>query len=82
MGQFLLVYRRPTGELLELEELGSDRAAALRRRAECERLQKDNPEVEVVVLNARSREALMQTHARYFKRMGQLAGDLRDRLPK
>ena len=68
MTQFLLVYRRSTGELVEFEELGPDRAGALRRRAECEKRQKDDPDV-------------MQTHARYFKGMRRLAGDLRDRSP-
>lgn len=78
----MLVYRRSTGELLKFEELDSDRADALKRRAEWERRQKDDPEVEVVVLSAKSREALMQTHGRYFKRVGQLAADLRDGLPE
>ena len=82
MDQFLIVYRRSTGELLEFEDLGSDRARALKRRAECEQLRKEDPEIEVVVLSAKSREALIETHGRYFKRVGQLAGELRDRLPK
>jgi hypothetical protein len=73
---FLLVYRRSTGERLEFEDLGPDPAEALERRASRERLYKGNPDIEVVVLSATDREALMQTHSRYFKSVGQLTTNL------
>jgi len=68
MAQFLLVYRRSTGELLEWEDLGEDRVAAAKRRAERERQEKDDPDLEVIVVSAADRKTVMQTHARYFSR--------------
>jgi len=76
MTNFLLVYRRSTGELLKCEDLGPDPADALERRASHERLNRGDPDIEVVVLIATDRQALMQTHSRYFKDVGQLATDL------
>lgn len=76
MTNFLLVYRRSTGELLECEDLGPDSADALERRALHERLNRGDSDIEVVVLSAVDRQALMQTHARYFKNVRQLATDL------
>ncbi len=68
MAQFLLVYRRSTGELLEWEDLDEDRAAATKRRAERERREKGDPDLEVIVVSAVDRKTVMQTHARYFTR--------------
>jgi hypothetical protein len=73
---FLLVYRRSTGELLECVDLGSDLAKALERRELDERSNRGNPDIEVVVLSARDRDALMQTHSRYFKSVRQLTTNL------
>jgi hypothetical protein len=73
---FLLVYERSTGKLLECEDLGSDAAKALERRAVHERSNRGNPDIEVVVLSTTNREALMQTHARYFSTVGQLTANL------
>jgi hypothetical protein len=78
MTHFLLVYRRSTGELVEDRDLGQDRAEALKVRFAREQREKDDPDVEVVLLSASSREALMQTHARYFKSVQQLAEGLAD----
>jgi hypothetical protein len=74
MKYFLLVYHQPTGRL-ELEEEFSDaaRLAALDRRFELEREYRTSPEFEVVLLGARSKDDLIQTHARYFKSVGELA---------
>jgi len=68
MTQILLVYRRSSGELIEWEDLGSDRANASMVRNARERLEKDDPDVEVVVLSAPDRATAMRTHARYFAR--------------
>ena len=74
MKYFLLVYHQPSGRL-ELEEEYSDaaRAAALDRRFELEREYRTSPEYEVVLLGARSKADLVQTHARYFKSVRELA---------
>jgi hypothetical protein len=79
--QFLIVYRRQTGELLKLQDLDADRARALESRAEEERHWRDDPEVEVVVLGANSLEELRRTHGRYFKAVGELARELGELLP-
>ena len=76
MMHFLLVYRRSTGDLIECKDLGQDRADALECRTRHQRLNKDDLDIEVVVLRATDRQALMQTHSRYFKNVGQLATDL------
>jgi hypothetical protein len=79
--QYLVRYRRSTGDLLHFEDLGPDRAAAMDRRLDEERAHKDDPDVEVVLLTASSREALIRTHARYFKSMPELAAALAAALP-
>lgn len=76
MRQFLVVYRRSTGQLLGLEDLGTDMAAALVKRFAAERERQAEPDVEVVLLSATSREALTRTHARYFRDPHTLATDL------
>jgi hypothetical protein len=82
MIQFLVRYRRSTGDLLQFEELGSDRDAAMKRRLEEEKSYKDDSDVEVVLLTASSREALLRTHARYFKSVSELAAALGAALPE
>ena len=81
MTQYLVRYRRSTGDLLQFEDLGPDRAAAMDRRSEEERAHKDDSDVEVVLLTASSREALIRTHARYFKTVPELAAALAAALP-
>ena len=51
------------------------------RRSEEEMAHKDDSDVEVVVLTASSREALIRTHARYFKSVPELAAALAAALP-
>ena len=81
MTQYLVRYRRSTGDLLQFEDLGPDRAAAMERRSEEETAHKDDTDVEVVLLTASSREALIRTHARYFKSVPELAAALAAALP-
>lgn len=66
MTYYLLVFNRPRGELVtEIEEFADQRAAmAERLRLEIEN--RDNPDLEIVVLGAESRTALENTHSRYF----------------
>jgi hypothetical protein len=81
VNQYLVRYRRSTGDLLQFEDLGSDRTAAMSRRIEEEKVHKDDPDIEVVLLTASSREALIRTHARYFKSVPELAAALAAALP-
>ena len=81
MTQYLVRYRRSAGELLEFQDLGADRTAAMERRFEEERAYKDDSDIEVVVLTASSREELLRTHARYFKSVPELAAALVAALP-
>jgi hypothetical protein len=82
MKQYLVRYRRSTGDLLEFEDVGTDRAGAMNRRFAAEEAHKDDPDVEVVILTASSRDALMGTHARYFKTVHELAAALAAALPE
>jgi hypothetical protein len=74
--QYLVKYRRSTRELLQCENLGSDRAVAMNRRVTEEKAHKDDPDIEVVLLTASSYGALVQTHARYFKNVPELRATL------
>ncbi len=68
MNYFLVIYDRSTGSLLALSEFGeAERARALHERFEAERAHRSEPSVEVVLLGAASKEALAETHSRYFK---------------
>jgi hypothetical protein len=66
MIQFLLVFDRREGRVLSKQEFDT-RTAAMAGRFAAERLHKDNPDIEVVVLGAKSVDALKHTHARYFQ---------------
>ncbi len=66
MIHFLLVFDRREGRVLSKQEFDT-RSAAMAGRFEAERLHKDNPDIEVVVLGAQSDDALRRTHARYFQ---------------
>lgn len=82
MKQYLVRYRRSTGDLIEFEDLGTDRAVAMKKRFAAEQAYKGDPDIEVVILTASSREALMGTHARYFKTVHELAAALAAALPE
>jgi hypothetical protein len=71
---FLLVYDRSTGQLLELVE-HPHQAEALQARFAAEKLHRDDPSIEVVVLTADSEEALRRTHTRYFLDVPQLVAE-------
>lgn len=74
MKYFLLVYDRRSGLVGPVKEFpGSAAAEALERRFEMERVYRDQPDIEVVVLSARSTQDLLRTHARYFKSVQELA---------
>jgi hypothetical protein len=77
MKSFLLVYSRKSGKLLEQREYDERaRPEALKDRLDLELHHRGNPDIEVIVLNAESHEALLQTHARYFKTLKELGQDL------
>ena len=65
---FLVVYNRREGRLLEIQDYQrNERERALKDRFSRELKERADPDVEVVLLGAESREALGKTHARYFK---------------
>ncbi|HVQ96840.1 MAG TPA: hypothetical protein VMU51_37840 [Mycobacteriales bacterium] len=75
MANFLLVYERPTTKLLSMVEF-ADAGEALDARFTAERTHRGNPDIEVVVLAAKSAEVLRRTHGRYFYSTGQLMENL------
>jgi hypothetical protein len=78
---FLLTYRRSTAELLDLQDLGSDRSRALDLMFEAERAVRTDPDVEVVVLSAESAADLKRTHSRYFRTISQIVQDITETEP-
>lgn len=74
MKSFLLVYDRRAGKLLLDREFSeSERDEALRQRFELEHQYRTDPNIEVVVVTAASREVVEHTHGRYFKTIEELA---------
>jgi hypothetical protein len=74
MSHFLLVYDRRTGHLRTVRRFAEDQhEAAVDARFTCEEMTRDEPDVEVVLLSARSERALKRTHGRYFKSLAELA---------
>jgi hypothetical protein len=74
---FLLVYDRSSGRLLDLVEYSEHEGdRALEDRFAREREERHNPDIEVVVLNAESVDALKRTHGRYFFTVQELAARL------
>lgn len=72
MNHYLVVFERSKGTILRRQRY-SDRNEALKARFAAEREHRGDPDIEVVVLGARSWEALKRTHGRYFKGFDQLA---------
>ena len=72
---FLIEYDRSRGEIVSLETFSdSERRMAAGARLELEiRLNRDNVDHEVVLLEADSEEALRRTHRRYFENLTELA---------
>jgi hypothetical protein len=70
---FLLVYDRAAGRLLR-EQVFASREDALHARFAAEKQYRGQEgQVEVVALEAASREALLRTHGRYFMSLDELA---------
>jgi hypothetical protein len=72
---FLIEYDRSQGEIITFETFSdSERRVAEDARLELEiRLNLNNVEHEVVLLEADSEEALRRTHRRYFESLTELA---------
>jgi hypothetical protein len=74
-------YDRKKGRVLRLERFSNDQ----RERAQTLRLElergpgKENHEIEVVLLEAASEEALQRTHAKYFKTFHDIVNEPRSR---
>jgi hypothetical protein len=81
MNSYLLVYGRARGELLEEREF-SDSGAALKERFRLEREHMRDKDIEIVVLEAESAEAIRRSHARYFRTAGELMRELADLFPE
>ncbi len=71
MNHYLIVFDRAESHVIRCEPFGT-REAALTARFDAEREFGHTGDIEVVVLGARSPEALARTHSRYFKGLGQL----------
>lgn len=68
MKQFVIVFDRPSGEIVEMIEFpDSERERALGALFEREDRFRGRAEIEVVMLGAQSFETLKRTHMRYFK---------------
>lgn len=79
---FLIEYDPPRGELVTFETFpGSEWEAAAKARLALELdLLHRGVAHEVVILEAESKEALMKSHARYFKTAEELFNELADAL--
>ena len=68
MRQFVIVFDRSRGEILETIEFPEwEREKSLKKRFALEQEYASRPEVEVVSLGAASIDDLKRTHTRYFK---------------
>ncbi len=65
MKHYLVVFDRQRGTLVSVEAFETARAA-MDARFDAEHIHRADGDIEVVVLGARSEEALHSTHARYF----------------
>lgn len=65
MKYFLIVFDKKNRELLDEIEF-SDSSSAMRARISREIEERGKTNIEVVVLGAANREALINTHSRYF----------------
>ena len=74
MQYFLIVYNRAAGQIVQgpraFPEAEADRAN--RERFALEVKERQNPEIEVVLLGAESLDDLMRTHSRYFRSVGEI----------
>ena len=67
MNHYLLVYNRSAGALVESPTEYKDRALGLQARFARERRERADPQIEVVLISAKSKSDLEITHGRYFK---------------
>ncbi|HUY50888.1 MAG TPA: hypothetical protein VMV92_35140 [Streptosporangiaceae bacterium] len=72
MWHYLVIYDRRVGKIIRTRAY-RDSAEALKARFAAEREHRGDGDVEVVVLSAKSRAALLRTHARYFQGTQELA---------
>lgn len=76
MTHYLIVFDRAAGHVVRNDAF-TDRHEALRERFKAERAYQGDGDIEIVVLAADSPDALIKTHARYFKPLkGLLRGAL------
>lgn len=72
MNHYLIVFDRSESRLLSIEECSSS-SEAMRARFRAESVHRGDPRIEIVVLGARSKDALHVTHARYFEQIRDMA---------
>lgn len=73
MAFFLLVYEQNAGRLMQMTRYpDAEQEAAMAARFALELKHRLEPNIEVVLLGARDEETLRETHARYFKTVGEL----------
>ncbi len=75
---FLIEYDRPSGTLIQFRKFeDKEQRAAQDARLELElKLNRENLQREVVILEAPSEEAVQHTHGRYFKGLPDLVKEL------
>ena len=66
---FVVQFRRSRQQLISLENF-ENHEEALENLCDTERVN-ENPDIEVVLLSADSKESLSRTHSRYFSAAGQ-----------
>lgn len=71
MSRYLIIFDRELSDIIEIRNF-EDAKAALDARLEAESTYSERSEVEIVVLVAKSQEALRGTHLRYFEKFGQM----------
>ena len=72
MWHYLVVYDRRQGQVIRHRAF-RESDEALEARFAAEREFRGQPDIEVVVLSARSLASLSRTHARYFKGVAEIA---------
>jgi hypothetical protein len=79
---FLIEYDRPSGTLVQFRKFeDTERQAAQNARLELElKLNREDLQREVVILEAPSEEAVQRTHGRYFKELPELVKELEARV--
>jgi hypothetical protein len=76
---YLVVFNRRSGSIVRFSEF-SQANDALTARFDAETEFADDADIEVVVLGAASKDALLRTHARYFHGACEMAGSALSKL--